>query len=83
MHVRTAGPVGLGLPQHLAGDRGDLADISAVREASRAAAIDALRERFGAAAVQRGLGFAPQAGDQTEDRGKDRGSKVPPEREPR
>lgn len=61
-------------------DRGDLADVSAVREASRAAAIDALRERFGAAAVQRGLGFAPPAGDP---RGKERGGKGPPEREPR
>ncbi|TGD94715.1 DNA polymerase IV [Methylobacterium nonmethylotrophicum] len=40
-------------------DRGDLADGSARREASRAAAVDALRERFGADAVQRGLGFAP------------------------
>ena len=28
-------------------------------EASRAAAVDALRERFGEAAVQRGLSFAP------------------------
>jgi DNA polymerase-4 len=47
-------------------DRGDLADASAVREASRAAAIDALRERFGAAAVQRGLGFAPPGKDRQE-----------------
>ncbi len=44
-------------------DRGDLADVSAIRDASRAAAIDALRERFGAAAVQRGLGFAPLEAD--------------------
>ncbi|WP_407518670.1 DNA polymerase IV [Methylobacterium oryzisoli] len=40
-------------------DRGDLADSAVLREASRAAAVDALRERFGEAAVQRGLSFAP------------------------
>ncbi|GJD98466.1 DNA polymerase IV [Methylobacterium isbiliense] len=42
-------------------DRGDLADSAVLREASRAAAVDALRERFGEAAVQRGLSFAPGA----------------------
>ncbi len=65
-------------------DRGDLADVSAVREASRAAAIDALRDRFGAAAVQRGLGFAPQAKEPGKAPSRDRAtSTTPPEREPR
>jgi DNA polymerase-4 len=36
-------------------DRGDLADAEAGRAARREAAIDRLRERFGEAAVQRGL----------------------------
>ncbi|HYF56958.1 MAG TPA: DNA polymerase IV [Salinarimonas sp.] len=36
-------------------DRGDLADPEAARLAAREAAIDRLRERFGEAAVQRGL----------------------------
>ena len=46
--------------QPLRRDPGDVADVSALRDASRASAIDALRDRFGAAAVQRGLGFTPQ-----------------------
>ncbi|KMO42433.1 DNA polymerase IV [Methylobacterium tarhaniae] len=66
-------------------DRGDLADVSAVRDASRAAAIDALRDRFGATAVQRGLGFAPQDKDSRgkDPPGKDLLGKDPQKREPR
>jgi DNA polymerase-4 len=41
-------------------DKGDLADPDVVRDAQREAAIDALREKFGEAAVRRGLGFRPQ-----------------------
>ncbi|AWN48746.1 DNA polymerase IV [Methylobacterium terrae] len=63
-------------------DRGDLADVSAVRDASRAAAIDALRERFGATAVQRGLGFAPQ-GEARAPSGPESAGKAAPKREPR
>ncbi|ACL62157.1 DNA polymerase IV [Methylobacterium nodulans] len=48
-------------------DRGDLADQSARREASRAAAVEKLRARFGTAAVQRGLAFRPSAKDPTKD----------------
>ncbi|MFE1602712.1 DNA polymerase IV [Methylobacterium sp. ID0610] len=40
-------------------DRGDLADQGVRREASRAAAVEALRTRFGPASVQRGLAFTP------------------------
>jgi DNA polymerase-4 len=36
-------------------DKGDLADTGVVRDARREAAIDALREKFGANAVQKGL----------------------------
>jgi DNA polymerase IV len=38
-------------------DRGDLADTLAVRRQARQEAIDQLRERFGASAVQRGRGL--------------------------
>ena len=38
-------------------DRGDLADPEVVRDAKREAAVDRLREKFGEAAVQRGLAF--------------------------
>jgi DNA polymerase-4 len=38
-------------------DRGDLADTSAMRRQARQAAIDRLRARFGAGAVQRGRGL--------------------------
>jgi DNA polymerase IV len=38
-------------------DRGDLADASAVREAQMEAAVESIREKFGAAAVQKGLTF--------------------------
>jgi DNA polymerase-4 len=41
-------------------DRGDLADPDIVREAHREAAIDRLREKFGEAAVRRGLAFRAQ-----------------------
>ncbi|UMY19800.1 DNA polymerase IV [Methylobacterium organophilum] len=40
-------------------DRGDLVDSSVAAVARREAALDKVRERFGAAAVQRGLGFRP------------------------
>jgi DNA polymerase-4 len=36
-------------------DKGDLADQSVVREAHREAAIDRIRERFGADALQKGI----------------------------
>lgn len=39
-------------------DRGDLADVGVERLARREAALDQLREKFGAGAVQRGLGFS-------------------------
>ncbi|MGY2048454.1 DNA polymerase IV [Methylobacterium sp. JK268] len=42
-------------------DRGDLADQGVRREASRAAAVEALRARFGQDSVQRGLAFTPAA----------------------
>ena len=38
-------------------DRGDLADVAIIDDSRREAAIDRLRERFGPAAVQRGLAF--------------------------
>jgi DNA polymerase-4 len=38
-------------------DRGDLADVATPRLAAAQAAIDALRERYGAAAIGRGRGF--------------------------
>jgi len=38
-------------------DRGDLADASVVRDARREQAIDRLREKFGSAAVQKGIVF--------------------------
>ncbi|MGA2042429.1 MAG: DNA polymerase IV [Roseiarcus sp.] len=41
-----------------AADRGDLVDQAAGREKAREQAIDSLREKFGAAAVIRGLAFA-------------------------
>jgi len=41
-------------------DRGDLADPEVVRDAKREAAVDRLREKFGEAVVQRGLGFRLQ-----------------------
>jgi DNA polymerase IV len=41
-------------------DRGDLADTEVVRTAKREAAVDRLRQKFGEAAVQRGLAFRPQ-----------------------
>jgi DNA polymerase-4 len=41
-------------------DRGDLADPEVVRDAKREAAVDRLREKFGDAAVQRGLAFRTQ-----------------------
>ena len=40
-------------------DRGDLADPKVRREVEREAAIDRLREKFGPAAVQKGLAFRP------------------------
>ena len=40
-------------------DRGDLADPKIVHDVNREAAIDRLRDKFGDAAVQRGLGFRP------------------------
>jgi DNA polymerase-4 len=38
-------------------DKGDLVDVAATREAATEKAIDALRDRFGAAAVGRGIGL--------------------------
>ncbi|WP_298951311.1 DNA polymerase IV [uncultured Methylobacterium sp.] len=49
-------------PAELA-DRGDLAEPGVRRDASRDAAIDAVRARFGDAAIQRGLAFGPAAPD--------------------
>jgi DNA polymerase-4 len=37
--------------------------VSALRDASRAAAIDALRDRFGAAAVQSRIDLLPESKD--------------------
>ena len=42
-------------------DQGDLADTSVTRERATESAIDALREKFGSAAVMRGLLFDPGA----------------------
>jgi DNA polymerase-4 len=41
-------------------DQGDLADVSAVREAKKEAAVDRIREKYGSEAVQKGLVFRPQ-----------------------
>jgi DNA polymerase IV len=41
-------------------DKGDLADMGVVRDARREAAIDALREKYGANAVQKGLALRPR-----------------------
>ena len=41
-------------------DRGDLADTSVERLARREAALDRLREKFGASAIQRGLSFTSE-----------------------
>jgi DNA polymerase-4 len=38
-------------------DRGDLADVATPRLAAAQAAIDALRDRYGMAAIGRGRGF--------------------------
>ena len=43
-------------------DKGDLVDVAATREAATEKAIDRLRDRFGAAAVGRGIGLAPPKG---------------------
>jgi DNA polymerase-4 len=40
-------------------DRGDLADLETPRRAAAQAAIEALRGRYGEAAVVRGRGFSP------------------------
>ena len=52
--------VGIGASDLCAGseaDRGDLADQNVLGESRREAAIDRIRERFGAGAVQKGLAF--------------------------
>ena len=41
-------------------DKGDLADTGVVRDARREAAIDALREKYGANAVRKGLALRPR-----------------------
>jgi DNA polymerase-4 len=41
-------------------DKGDLADVGVVRDVRREAAIDALREKYGANAVQKGLALRPR-----------------------
>ena len=41
-------------------DKGDLADMGVVRDVRREAAIDALREKYGANAVQKGLALRPR-----------------------
>ena len=41
-------------------DKGDLADTGVVRDVRREAAIDALREKYGANAVQKGLALRPR-----------------------
>ena len=41
-------------------DRGDLVDGATVEAARREAALDKVRARFGAGAIQRGLGFTPR-----------------------
>jgi len=41
-------------------DKGDLADLGVVRDVRREAAIDALREKYGANAVQKGLALRPR-----------------------
>jgi DNA polymerase-4 len=43
-------------------DRFDLAEGDRAREKARESAIDSLREKFGAGAIQRGLAFAPAKG---------------------
>ena len=43
-------------------DRGDLADIETPRRAAAQAAIDALRQRFGEAAIGRGRGWVAVGG---------------------
>jgi DNA polymerase IV len=43
-------------------DRFDLAEGDRAREKARESAIDALRDKFGAGAIQRGLAFAPGKG---------------------
>jgi DNA polymerase-4 len=41
-------------------DKGDLADQSVVREAHREAAIDKIRDKFGSAALQKGIMLRPR-----------------------
>ena len=40
-------------------DRGDLLDGGIARTVAREAALDRVRERFGAQAIQRGISFTP------------------------
>jgi DNA polymerase-4 len=40
-----------------AADHGDLADVNVKRDKAREQAMDALRKKFGGAAVVRGIGF--------------------------
>jgi DNA polymerase IV len=44
-------------------DRGDLADLATPRLAATQAAIDTLRERYGAEAIGRGRGFGGRRGE--------------------
>jgi DNA polymerase-4 len=58
--------IGIGAAQVVAGDqadRGDLADPDAARRVARQAALDALRDRFGAQAIGRGRGLVLPAGE--------------------
>jgi DNA polymerase-4 len=52
--------IGIGasdLCEGLQADRGDLADVAVAREVQREAAVDRIREKFGAGAMQKGLAF--------------------------
>jgi DNA polymerase-4 len=64
-------------------DRGDLADLHLAEEVKVEAAIDRIREKFGAGAVQKGLAFPFVSADRASPAGVPGGSSLPSERNPR
>jgi DNA polymerase-4 len=70
-----AGPLSMAEP-----DSPDLADPDSLRRPARQAAIEALRARFGEAAIGRGRGWPPDANRSTRNDGRaaGKGSRVPP-----
>ncbi len=60
---RLIGIAAAGLEPGAEADAADLVEGERTKEKAREGAIDALREKFGAAAIQRGLAFKPTAKD--------------------